>query len=239
MRHPQTGRHMPSEGQAVPGPASAWEPSRPSHVPHPSTPVCHPLHTSSQRAQPGTAKARSSLRHSRLQKEPPRPRMLEAPAGHMALLGAPRAASSMSGFGPGRGHEMARELAWQPTSSRHCAHPRWGLGYLSEGQTECGGPGWRGFHARPRRVALALSYHPPSCERSTITAELCCAKSLPLCLTLYDPWTIAHQAPPSMEILQARILEWVAMPSSRGSSQPKDQTHDSYVSCIGRWVLYH
>lgn len=35
--------------------------------------------------------------------------------------GAPRAASSMSGSGPGRGHETARELAWQPTSSRHCA----------------------------------------------------------------------------------------------------------------------
>ena len=40
-------------------------------------------------------------------------------------------------------------------------------------------------------------------------------------------------------ILQARILEWVAMPSSRGSSQPRDQTHISYVSCIGRWVLHH
>ena len=41
------------------------------------------------------------------------------------------------------------------------------------------------------------------------------------------------------EISQARILEWVAMPSSRGSSQPRDRTHVSYVSCIGRWVLYH
>ena len=41
------------------------------------------------------------------------------------------------------------------------------------------------------------------------------------------------------EILQARILEWVAMPSSRGSSQPRDQTHISYVSYIGRWSLYH
>ena len=30
-------------------------------------------------------------------------------------------------------------------------------------------------------------------------------------------------------ILQARILEWVAFPFSRGSSQPKDQT---WVSCI-------
>ena len=31
---------------------------------------------------------------------------------------------------------------------------------------------------------------------------------------------VARQAPLSMEILQATILEWVAMPSSRGSSQP-------------------
>ena len=35
-------------------------------------------------------------------------------------------------------------------------------------------------------------------------------------------WAIACQAPHSMGILQARILEWVAMPSSRGSSQPRD-----------------
>ena len=35
-------------------------------------------------------------------------------------------------------------------------------------------------------------------------------------------------------IVQARILEWVAVPSSRGSSRPRDQTHVSYVSCTGR-----
>ena len=36
------------------------------------------------------------------------------------------------------------------------------------------------------------------------------------------------------EVLQARILEWVAMPSSRGSSQPRDPTR---VSCLlhGKW----
>ena len=34
--------------------------------------------------------------------------------------------------------------------------------------------------------------------------------------------TIALQAPLSIGSLQARILEWVAMPSSRGSSQPRD-----------------
>ena len=39
-------------------------------------------------------------------------------------------------------------------------------------------------------------------------------------------------------ILQARILEWIAVPSSRGSSQPRDRTRVSYVSCVGRQVLY-
>ena len=53
------------------------------------------------------------------------------------------------------------------------------------------------------------------------------------------PWSIAHQAPLSMGILQVRILEWVAMPSSRRSSRPRDQTCVSYVSCIGKHVLYH
>ena len=40
-------------------------------------------------------------------------------------------------------------------------------------------------------------------------------------------------------ISQARILEWVAISSSRGSSRPRGQTCISWVSCIGRWVLYH
>ena len=41
------------------------------------------------------------------------------------------------------------------------------------------------------------------------------------------------------EILQARILEWVDISFSRGSSQPRDQTLISYISGIGRQVLYH
>ena len=38
------------------------------------------------------------------------------------------------------------------------------------------------------------------------------------------------------EIFQARILEWVAISFSRGSSQPRVRTH---VSCVGRRILYH
>ena len=40
-----------------------------------------------------------------------------------------------------------------------------------------------------------------------------------LCLTLCDPMDYTVH-----EILQARILEWVAFPFSRGSSQPRDRT---------------
>ena len=39
-------------------------------------------------------------------------------------------------------------------------------------------------------------------------------------------------------ILQARILEWVAIPFSRGSSWPRSLTHVSCVCCIGRRILY-
>ena len=52
-------------------------------------------------------------------------------------------------------------------------------------------------------------------------------------------WTVSSQAPLSMGILQARILELVAMPSSRVSSQPRDWTCVTYVSHIRRPVLYH
>ena len=43
------------------------------------------------------------------------------------------------------------------------------------------------------------------------------------------PHTVACQAPPSTGLFQARVLEWVAISFSRGSSQPRDQTQ---VSCI-------
>ena len=39
-------------------------------------------------------------------------------------------------------------------------------------------------------------------------------------------------------ILQARILEWVAMPSSRGSSRPRDRTHICLHLRHCRWILY-
>ena len=51
-------------------------------------------------------------------------------------------------------------------------------------------------------------------------------------LTLGTPWTIAFQESLSMWILQGRILEWVAIPSSRGTSQPRDRTLVSHISGV-------
>ena len=50
-----------------------------------------------------------------------------------------------------------------------------------------------------------------------------------LCPTLCDPMDYSLPGSSVHEILQARILEWVAIPSPRKSSLPRDQT---WVSCI-------
>ena len=48
---------------------------------------------------------------------------------------------------------------------------------------------------------------------------MCCGWSLGHVRLFATPWTVAHQAPLSVGILQARILEWVGYPFSRGSSK--------------------
>ena len=80
----------------------------------------------------------------------------------------------------------------------------------------------------------------PLCWRSALCIASCPLPSLwgvhgcvPSCLTLCDPMDCNPPGSSVHGILQARILEWVAMASSRGSSWPRDQTH---VSCVGRWI---
>ena len=57
-----------------------------------------------------------------------------------------------------------------------------------------------------------------------------------LCPTLCSPMDCSPPGSSVQRILQARILEWGVISSSRGSSQSKGQT---LISCIGRRVLYH
>ena len=60
-----------------------------------------------------------------------------------------------------------------------------------------------------------------------------------LCLTLCDPMDCSPPGSSVMGILQARILEWVAMPSSRRSSQLGHQTQVSHIAGGFFTVLRH
>ena len=58
-------------------------------------------------------------------------------------------------------------------------------------------------------------------------------------LTLCDPMDSSGTGSSVHVIFQVRILERVTISYSRGSSQPRDRTPLSCVSCIGRWILCH
>ena len=59
------------------------------------------------------------------------------------------------------------------------------------------------------------------------------------CLTLCNLLNCGVPGSSVHDTSQARILECVAIPFSRGSSEYRDRTHGSCGSCIGRWILYH
>ena len=63
-----------------------------------------------------------------------------------------------------------------------------------------------------------------------------CAQS---CLTLRDPMACSPPGSSVHRMLQARILEWVAIFLLQGSSQTGDWTHVSCIFCAGRQILYH
>ena len=72
---------------------------------------------------------------------------------------------------------------------------------------------------KPLDSAGTGKLRPRACRCSAHCLVFCkCAKSLQWCLIWVTLWTVAHQVPLFTGILQARILEWVVMPFSRGSS---------------------
>ena len=110
---------------------------------------------------------------------------------------------------------------------------------------------WPGVKLRPPALGVlatqwpAKSSKPLSVSRKLSLREMyvsinsTCAKSLQSCLTLCDHMDCSPPGSSVHGILQAKIPEWFAMPSSRGSSLPGDGTHISCVSCTGRCVLYY
>ena len=76
-------------------------------------------------------------------------------------------------------------------------------------------------------------------EKWSICTALCVCLVTQSCPTLCDP---SDRSPPGSSthgIFQEKMLEWVAISFSRGSSQPRDLTLIFCISCIGRWILYH
>ena len=75
---------------------------------------------------------------------------------------------------------------------------------------------------------LCCSFTSQRERESSAVSSSSCKSTNQLCLTLWDPMDCSPPDSFVHGILRARIQEWVAMPSSRGSSQPRDQTR---VSC--------
>ena len=84
--------------------------------------------------------------------------------------------------------------------------------------------------ALPSELSGKLSRGKFQLKKNELLRGLCmCAKSLQWRLTLCDPMDCSPPGFPVHGTLQARILEWVAISFSTGSSRPRDQTQ---VSCI-------
>ena len=77
------------------------------------------------------------------------------------------------------------------------------------------------------------------CYRGRQRHEVVChAKSLQSRQTLRDPVDCSLPGSSVHGLLQARILKWVAISFSRGSSQPRHRTRIVYVSCTGRFFFF-
>ena len=100
-----------------------------------------------------------------------------------------------------------------------------------------GSPKWAG--KKKWEEALAV----PGREYMSLLCVCVRAKSLQSCQTLRDPMDCSPLGYSVCGVLQARILEWAAMPSSRASSQPRGQSKlqaDSLPSePAGKWFPNH
>ena len=79
----------------------------------------------------------------------------------------------------------------------------------------------------------------PGYSHTETLREGLCVSVTQSCLILYNPMDYSPPGSSVCGISQARILEKAAVSSSRGSSQLRNRTCISCVSCIGRWILYH
>ena len=77
------------------------------------------------------------------------------------------------------------------------------------------------------------------CSMRNLTSQCVCVCVLSHVWLFCDPMDCNPPGSSVHGILLARILEWVAISSFRGTSPPRNPTSISYISCIDSWVLYH
>ena len=82
---------------------------------------------------------------------------------------------------------------------------------------------------------LCLFYLLLQCSQNLVRVCVCPQ----FCLTMCNPMDYSPLGSSVYGIFRTRILEWVAISYSRGSCRPRDWTHISCISCVGRWVIYH
>ena len=90
-----------------------------------------------------------------------------------------------------------------------------------------------GWHGSTPQYTLAWKI-PWTEEPSRLQSVHACMLNVSRVQLFATPWIVVQQAPLSMGFYQARILDWVASFFFNGSSQPRDWTHISCVSCNGR-----
>ena len=144
-------------------------------------------------------------------------------------------------------------LEWGPWTSgishlRACseckllgAHQTYQMGYLGRGMAGTGGQ-WTQNLSKYSKAYESLRINTGSeliksnsVKKKKKAQEFKSMNSL-RCVQFYaTTWTVAHPGPSVHGILQARILEWVAISSSRGSSWPRDGAHGATSKALSFW----
>ena len=129
---------------------------------------------------------------------------------------------------------QARKLEWVAISFSNAG--KWKVKVKSLSRVRLLATPWTATHQAPPSMGFSRQEY---WSGVPLPSPLMHARSLQVCLTLWDPMNCSPQGSPVHEILQARLLEWVAISSSRGSSRPRGWTRVFYIIFIGRQVLYH
>ena len=132
--------------------------------------------------------------------------------------------------------EPSRTQAENSTASTPCGSKK---ATVEDSQLTCYLPS-----TREQEIQLRLSYYVyffglcvTRISPLSLIHLLCVCSEVWLCLTLCNPMECILIGSSVCGILQVKTLAWVAMPSSKGSSWPSDQTCVFCISCTSRWIL--